>query len=353
MSRVSTSPARRLAVLALAALFYVGAAGFAPSSAAARQDDEQTATKEKKKKDKGSKKGKSASGPAEGGTPALWSDRGDVSSLDLYWGMGSPDKAPKPPFTFVKEDTSGTNPKIKVVDANGVKWNVKFDEEVHAEVAASRLVWACGYMVEESYFMPSAKIQGVTGLGRAKKFVGADGSVSNAMFEKRPDDIARRRNNWSWDSNPFSGSKELSGLAIMAVLLNNWDAKVTNNNVLGIADETGVKDWYVVADWGGTFGKMGGFMSHSKWDLDAYAKQGFVSGVSGNALKLDYSGKGGRLMDSVPVEHARWFAGIVGQLSDEQIRQAFKAAGASQTEEQGFATRIRQKINQLKSAVGQ
>ncbi len=48
-------------------------------------------------------------------------------------------------------------------------------------------------MVEESYFVPSGKVSGVTGLGRAKKFVGANGSISNAMFEKRPDHIARRR----------------------------------------------------------------------------------------------------------------------------------------------------------------
>jgi hypothetical protein len=68
---------------------------------------------------------------------------------------------PKPPFKFEKEDTSGTNPKIKVIDANGVKWNVKFDEEVHAEIAASRIVWAFGYNVEESYYVPSAQINGV------------------------------------------------------------------------------------------------------------------------------------------------------------------------------------------------
>jgi hypothetical protein len=347
MLRVSATPARRFAVFALAAFFMAGAADFAPPTRAAAP---QTKEKKEKKAKKGGKMSPNA--PAENGTPALWSDPGDVSSRDLYWGIGGTDKAPKPPFTFAKEDVTGTNPKIKVVDANGVKWNVKFDEEVHAEVAASRLVWACGYMVEESYFVPSAKVEGVTGLGRAKKFVGADGSISNAMFEKRPDTIARRAANWSWDSNPFRSSKELSGLAMLAVLLNNWDAKVTNNNVLGMYDaDGGVKDWYIVADWGGTFGKMGGFMSHSKWDMDAYGKQAFVDGVSGSTLKLNYSGKGGSLFKAVPVEHARWFAGILGQLSDEQIRQAFKAAGASQTEEQGFATRIRQKINELKAAV--
>src|SRR5215471_8380550 len=110
--------------------------------------------------------------PTVQGHPAIRVDRGDISTLDLTLGIGSNEGMPKPPFKFSKEDTSGTNPKIKVVDANGTKWNVKFDEEVHAEIAASRLVWAFGYNVEESYYVPSAVVNGVTGLGRAKKFVG-------------------------------------------------------------------------------------------------------------------------------------------------------------------------------------
>jgi hypothetical protein len=260
---------------------------------------------------------------------------------------------PKPPFTFDKEDITGTNPKIKVIDANGVKWNIKFDEEVHSEVAASRIAWACGYMVEESYFVPSGRVEGVTGLGRARKFVGS-GSFTNGMFEKRPDNIARRRIPWTWDSNPFRGTKELSGLAILNTLLNNWDAKETNNNVLGMydADGTTIREWYVVADWGGSFGKMGGFMSHNKWDLDAYNKQPFIEGVSGGTLRLHYSGKMSSSLRSVPLEHARWFAGIIGQLTDEQLRDAFKASGATPAETDGFSRRLRAKISELKAAVG-
>ncbi|WP_410964027.1 hypothetical protein, partial [Salmonella sp. SAL4448] len=86
------------------------------------------------------------------------------------------------------------------------------------------------------------------GLGRARKFVGADGSFRNAMFEKRPADVARKGTFWSWDSNPFSGSRELSGLAILAVMLNNWDAKTDNNNVLAIPNNGNgtITEWYIV-----------------------------------------------------------------------------------------------------------
>ncbi|HKQ74186.1 MAG TPA: hypothetical protein VJ810_10840, partial [Blastocatellia bacterium] len=233
---------------------------------------------------KDKKKGKS-NAPEAAGRPVLWEDRGDLSKLNLFLGVGSEEGQPRPPFKFDKEDLSGTNPKIKVVDANGVKWNIKFDEEVHGEVAASRIVWACGYMVEESYFVRSGKVEGVAKLDRARKFIASDGSFKDGMFEKRPDDIARRRVNWTWNANPFNGSKELSGLQVLATMLNNWDMKPTNNNVLGMYDKGGkVVDYYVVADWGGSFGKMSAIFTFSKWNLDDYNRQGFIDGVSGDRL---------------------------------------------------------------------
>lgn len=339
----------RIAV-AILAVVVVGALAFGTVSPVGASPPVQKKKDAKKK----AGKGKASAAPTAPGTPVLWEDRGDISKLNLIYGIGSEESMPKPPFAFVKEDISGTNPKVRVTDADGETWNIKFDEEVHAEVAASRIVWACGYMVEESHFIPSGKISGVGKLGRARKFVGTDGAFRDGMFEKRPTDIARRGINWTWESNPFRGTKELSGLVILNALLNNWDAKATNNNVLGMYDEDGktVRDWYLVADWGGSFGKMGGFMSHSKWDLDAFMKQAFLDGVSGGQLKLHYSGKMGSANRSVPVEHARWFAGIIGQLTDDQLRDAFRAAGATQPEIDGFSRRLRQKINELKAAVG-
>jgi hypothetical protein len=361
---------RRLGLVILSAIFLISSTGFTTALSAGHEKDKSKKSKKDKKdetsgssesasnesggKGKKGKKGKkevSTAAPQTAGTPILWQSRGDVSSLNLFWGIGSEESLPKPPFTFDKEDMTGTNPKIKVIDANGNKWNVKFDEEVNAEVAASRLVWACGYMVEESHFVRSGKAIGVRGLTRAKKFVGSDGSFTNAMFEKRPDTIARRNIRWNWDSNPFRGSKELSGLAILNVMLNNWDAKIDNNNVLGMYgdDEQKVYDWYVQSDWGGTFGQSGGYFSHTKWDLMDYSKQAFIDGVSGGTVKLHYSGKMGSGLKSIPIEHAKWFAGIVGQLSDDQIRDAFKAAGATDQEVSGFTARFRQKINELKA----
>src|SRR5688572_17347208 len=92
-----------------------------------------------------------ASSGAAKDTPLLWHDPGPLGTKDLYWGAASANTAPKAPFTFVKEDTSGTKPKVQVTDANGMSWTAKFASksstgtEVHAEIAATRLIWAFGY----------------------------------------------------------------------------------------------------------------------------------------------------------------------------------------------------------------
>jgi hypothetical protein len=294
--------------------------------------------------------------PGRGAGPALWADRGDIAALDLYWGIGSAATAPAPPFKFLKEDVSGTKPKVHVTDANGVRWNVKVgSSEIHSEVPASRIAWALGYMVEESYFVESGRVEGlrVETLQRAGRAFGPDGSFKGARFERRPDHIERRKINWAWDANPFVGTRELSGLKLLAVLLNNWDVMPKNNNVLAIRDESGaVREWYLVADWGQTFGRMGTPESHSKWTLDDYRATPFVTGTSGETLQLHFVGYTPELFRSVPLEHARWFYGLISQLSDEQLRAAFRAGGASDDLVEGYAARLRQKIDELGAAVG-
>ena len=85
-------------------------------------------------------------------------DRGPVEHLDLYWGNASPDRVPIGPFTFLSENLSGTNPKAIVQDAKGVRWSAKWGEEVQAEVAATRLAWAVGLKVEETYYVETGLI---------------------------------------------------------------------------------------------------------------------------------------------------------------------------------------------------
>src|ERR687891_2763186 len=80
-----------------------------------------SATAQKEKKEKA---------PTKPGKPIVWADPGAVETLDFVAGVGGHRNAPKPPFTFIEESTTGTNPKVKVKDANGAEWTAKFGTEV-------------------------------------------------------------------------------------------------------------------------------------------------------------------------------------------------------------------------------
>ena len=294
------------------------------------------------------------------GTPVLWRDPGAIASRDLFWGTGSAERAPKAPFTFIAEDVSGTSPKIKVRDANEVEWSVKFagkephKNEVHAEVAATRLVWALGYQVEENYFVESGKIEKVGTLKRAAADVAADGSFRLARFERKDPAMKATEYTWSFKSNPFVGTKELSGIKILTAALNHWDLKHDNTAIVQIRRGDQVEAVYMFSDLGSTFGKMEGMprviSGRDRWNLQAYRAERMVDAVRDGQVYLNHDGTAS--VEPVPLEHARWFANLASQLTPDQVRRAFEAAGASPEERDGFSARFVEKIRELQQAVG-
>ncbi len=292
------------------------------------------------------------------GAPTIWHDPGPVESLDFAYGPGGKKHAPKPPFTFVEEDKGGTNPKVKATDAAGQTWGVKWGSEIHSEVFASRLAWAAGYYVEAAYFVKSGKITGATGLSRAKKYIGSDGSFTNARFELKEKGIDKKtdKESWRWDRNPFVGSRELNGLKIMVMLTSNWDPKDQrddeSNTAIYLKRKTGVVT-YLMTDWGATMGKWGGVFSREKWDCDGFSHQGqkFVTGVEGRLVRFGYDGKRPHdVRDDIRVSDVKWLLEFVGRITDAQIRAGLGASGATADEIDCFTMAIRQRINQLANA---
>ena len=282
-------------------------------------------------------------------TQRLWNDPGAIGARDLFWGMGSELRAPKMPLTFVEENTGGTQPKIVVTDANGTTWDVKFGPEAQAEVAASRITHALGFFTEESYFLSAGKIGGVKGLKRAAEHVSPSGTFSRARFTRRDPAVTPLEEEWTFHENPFVGTKELSGLLILMTMLNNWDIRgPANNDVVRVTTPEGRQERrYFVGDLGATFGRMGGPISNrSKWTLADYKAEGFIEKVEEGVVHLDYDGFDSK-MDRVPLEHARWFGSLASQLTPEQVRRAFQAAGATPEEVEGFTARFVEKVAQL------
>ena len=293
-------------------------------------------------------------------TSALWRDRGNIASLNLQYGPGGKEHLPAGQFTFVKEDKQGTSPKFEVVDQQRVHWKAKLGEETKSETAASRLVWAAGYITDEDYYLPQLRVKKMGKLSRGHQFVSANGVVRGVRLERKLKG-QKKTGNWSWFKNPFVGKKELDGLRIMMALINNWDLKEVNN---AIYSEKGQSARYVVSDLGASFGETGNSITRSKSNLEDYSGTPFVQKVTPDHVDFFLSSRPffltavdvpnyltrTKMQDvakDIPRTHAKWLGGLLGQLSAGQIRDCFRAAGYSPQEVEGFAKVVQGRIAEL------
>lgn len=301
--------------------------------------------------------------PAKGTLPdmsAFWRDPGDVSSLDLYYGVGGKKDLPKGPFTFVKEDRKGTSVKFTVRDSNGVKWKAKVGGEAGAETAASRLVWAAGYYVDEDYFLPELKVENLPVLHRGEKFVSEGGVVHNVRMERDEKNLGH----WTWKEGPFTGTRPWNGLRVMMALTNCWDLKLINNGTRVIDGKT----VYLVTDLGASFGATGFSLRFdgAKGNLSDYEHSKFITKVTPEYVDFETPDRPlwARLTtlpqffsmiqvpwfgQHIPIEDAHWIGQILSGLTDDQIKSAFRGSGFSEEETRGFSSVVERRISQLAS----
>jgi hypothetical protein len=291
------------------------------------------------------------------GQAVLWQAPGTITLSDWIWGAGGQAKAPKPPFDFIDENLKGTNPKVRVLDANGHHWTVKFGGESHSEVFAARLLFAMGYAADPSYFVRSGVIAEAHGLKRAKPFIGNHGEFAYARFKLSE---SRKVNHvqgldWSWSENPFVGTHELNGLKLLIMLMSNWDAKDSrdgkgsNTAVYARMGSDGDRLYYAFDDWGSTFGKWGGFFSRDKWNAEGYSVQtrDFARIREGKIL-WGYSGKHDQdITSGISVDDVRWLLAYLSPVTDEELRAGLRASGATEAEIETYVRSIRERIAQL------
>jgi hypothetical protein len=291
----------------------------------------------------------------------IWHDPGDISRIDLGGDDGTGIPAPKPPFTFLKEDGSGTQPKVLVKDAAGRTWDAKFGYEVKPECFAWRIPAAVGYYIEPSYYVASGQFRGMTPLKRKTPSVQADGRFKDARFQAR--DATFRyvdHETWKWIANPFAGTKELKGLEILIMLASNWDNK---DGTSGPGDSnTGMFErvvngrkvhLYSFTDWGSGMGAWGDATGQTDWNCRDYTAQTtqFVKGVVKGQVVFGYEGHHNQdFKTNIRPADVAWLMKYLGQISDSQIRAALKASGATAQDEDCFVKAIRARIDQLASA---
>ena len=292
----------------------------------------------------------------------LWRDPGAVESLDLAIGPGGRDYIPVPPYRFLEEHASGSQPCVSVTDAKGRRWRVKWGQEVRCETFAVRLAWACGYFAEITHFVPSGTIDGCGPLTRASSCVEDDGAFVDARFELDDPRVDKffEEHSWSWSDNPFVGTRELAGLRVLMMLLSNWDNKDQRDVARGSNTAIYVAPtsrWrreaqYLVMDWGGSMGRWGrAVVTRGRWDPEGFAAQTpqFVTGVAEDGLvQFGYTGqRTGDARGNIRVEDVAWLCRYLERISDAQLRAALASSGATNEETASFTTSLRARIDQL------
>jgi len=274
------------------------------------------------------------------GIPVLWNAPGDIQSRNLFLGPGGAGMQPDlSSITFLEEQKGGySGTKYRIRDGAGREWVAKIGKEAQSEVAAVRLLWAAGYETEINHLVPRLTIPG-------------KGTFEDVRLEARPAN-EKRLDEWKWEQNPFVGRREFQGLKIMMLLLENWDIKDSNNEVIQVKATGRLR--YVVSDLGATFGKTGGLpilwtITRSRNNPEDYEKAKFVEGVEGNLVKFRYKGKMRGIFDDITVAQARWLGGWLSRLSKRQIRDAFRAANYSAEEMDTLTEAVRDRIEQLRT----
>jgi len=273
------------------------------------------------------------------GTPVLWERPTDISSRDLFLGPGGTRMRPDlRRITFLKEDKGGYSKKYRVRDASGREWVAKIGKEAQSETSAIRLLWGLGYQTEVNYLVPRVTIPG-------------KGTFTNVRFEARPEEWDRV-GEWKWKRNPFLGTPEYQGLKIMMAMINNWDLKDSNNETIQIGKGSDAELRYIISDLGATFGHASTTplfwrFTRSRNNPSNYANSKFFEKVKGNRVVLHFGGKNSGLMKDITVSDAQWLSSWLSQLSDQQLRDAFRAANYRPDEINLLAREIRERSTEL------
>ena len=270
--------------------------------------------------------------PRRASIDELWKDPGNIAAKDLRWGRGGRAAAPKTDveYEFKASDTTGYSPGYDVVDPAGRKWDVKTGDEGQTEVMASRLLWAVGYHQPVVYFVPEWKMKG-----------GPVSRPNSGRFRLASDHDAD--GDWSYTENPFVGTRQLKGLIVANLIINNWDVKPSQNRIY--TEVRNPARWFVVQDVGASFGKTAWPVGNRN-NIDDFESQKLVLGVENGRVQFDYHARHKDLLSEITPADVVWICRLFNRISDKQWADLF--AGAALADDVGlrYTRKIKSKIQE-------
>jgi hypothetical protein len=239
----------------------------------------------------------------------------------------------------VERKKQGTNPGVTVRDAGGREWHVKQPPhndqgaEGPIEVTLSRVLSAVGYHQPPVFFLPTFSMKDARGIH-------SEPGGRFRLTEKSIEHVG----GWSWQQNPFVGMKPYQGLLVILMMFNSSDIKNENNALYEVKrHDGGVGQWYVVRDLGTALGETGR-LAPQRGDPDIFAREPFITGVKDGVVQFNYRGWHQELLKNISPDDVAWASDLLGRLSNQQWRDAFRAGGYTTAVADRFIGRLRQKI---------
>jgi hypothetical protein len=158
---------------------------------------------------------------------------------------------------------------------------------------------------------------------------------------------------WSWQKNPFVGTRPYQGLLVILLLFDATDLRDGNNSLYRVSIDREVQHWYVVRDPGAALGEDPRLAPRSDDAVARYERSRFTTGVSGGFVEFGNKSSYERLFQRrITVDDARWAGQLLTRLTDRQWHDAFRAGGYARDVADRFIRKIHSNIREVQSLGG-
>lgn len=247
---------------------------------------------------------------------------------------------------YVEAKSSGNSPKFDCAIGPGDVVKVKYGKangEVQAEVLSTRLLWALGFGADRMYPVRVTCRGCSPDPSNRRTPVGGVQVFDPAVIERKLPGHAIQTVNapgWVWpeldlvdETQGGAPRAQRDALKLLAGFIQHSDNKQQQQRLLcvsrGEADTDECAPFMMLNDVGQTFGNANLFNrdSVSSVNFEGWSKTSIWTGTAGCTARLSKSFTGSLADPKISEAGRAWLADRLSQLSDQQLRDLFEAAG--------------------------